>query len=176
MPLPESPSQEQVDAAYLHAGRLRTMGIPPDEIERRLIDLGWSTVAARAIVADVLEVLAEEARRAHRSPTLWKRMAVVLPGLALGFTWAAWIAISSCIWHSEDFQSKLTLWSWIISGPAQRLWLGTGMELCTTGFILTNLAAIVAHPLRPNFSTGCITALGLIVWFLAGVSLAFAEV
>src|SRR5262245_14227706 len=60
------PTQHQVDEAYRFAGNLCKHGLTAKEVERRLIERGWSASAAASIVSDVIEVLMQ-----GEDPRVW---------------------------------------------------------------------------------------------------------
>ena len=82
--------------------------------------------------------------------------------------------------HAQEFwtlRNKLKVWTWIMSGPFQQLWLGQGsgpsLEFFLFGLVI--LACIMAHPIWPHgvigYITACITMMGLVAWFLVGLVL-----
>jgi hypothetical protein len=105
-----------------------------------------------------------------------KRFSVIVPGLLLGATLAAWYCFFQKRADPRTFQDKVKVWAWIVSGPFQEFWLDQWPSFCWPFVGIVTLAGMLAHPVRPNWATAIVTALALLVWFLSGLSLAFVGV
>jgi hypothetical protein len=68
---------------------------------------------------------------------------------------------------------RLGAWGWMMTGPVYLATLGGGpVPDVVAGAACLGWAAVpalLAHPIRPNLFTACLTALGAFFWFASGI-------
>jgi hypothetical protein len=96
-----------------------------------------------------------------------RRFKVLGIGLALGALFSAWVAVQMTP-SNWGIASRAEVWAIVMGGPV----VGTswGMTEFHTSVAVgwLGLPLVPAHPFRPNAATGCLTILGLALWFFAG--------
>ncbi len=104
--------------------------------------------------------------QACRVPPL-RRLLVLGAGTAVGAAFALLIA-GPVMPESMKFADRFLIWCSLMGGPI----VGTawGMAEFHPSIMLgwLGLLLIPAHPIRPSLATGCVTAVGLFLWFFAG--------
>jgi hypothetical protein len=67
-----------------------------------------------------------------------------------------------------DIRDRAFIWAAVLGGPI----MGTVWDMITfhpaIGLGWLGLLMVPAHPLRPHWATGLVTAAGLTLWFFAG--------
>jgi hypothetical protein len=93
-----------------------------------------------------------------------RRLPVLGSGLALGAAFALFVA-GPTMPEGMRLADRVLVWATVMGGPVVgTAWdMGSGISLGWLGLLL-----IPAHPVRPSVATGCITLLGLALWFFAG--------
>jgi hypothetical protein len=101
-----------------------------------------------------------------------KRLSVIGPCLLLGALCTGLYSVSG-LPSGMAWGARLEAWAWMMSGPAFLAALGGGPVPdavgCSVCLGWLALPALLAHPLRPNVITGCLTALGALFWFTSGI-------
>lgn len=96
-----------------------------------------------------------------------QRLKVIGPGLAVGAT-VALMTAGPVMPSGTGVGERAFAWAAVMGGPI----LGTAWGMTayhppvSLGWL--GLLLIPAHPLRPHWATGILTAFGLAVWFFAG--------
>jgi hypothetical protein len=101
--------------------------------------------------------------------TLRQRLIIIGPGLALGSLLALCLA-ASLLPASFDPQGGTLMWTWvvIVGGPVLDAFNGYADTSSVTALGWLGLLLIPAHPARPHWATGLVTAIGLLLWFFVG--------
>lgn len=70
--------------------------------------------------------------------------------------------------YDMSLRDRTDIWAAIMGGPVT----GTVWNLASSHLAISfgwlGLLLVPAHPIRPNWVTGLITTVGLILWFFAG--------
>jgi hypothetical protein len=97
-----------------------------------------------------------------------RRIKVLGIGLLLGVAFSLWTA-GPLMPSGMGLADRASVWASVMGGPV----VGTawGMaEFHPTFFVLgwLGLPLALAHPVRPQVATACLTIIGLVLWFFAG--------
>jgi hypothetical protein len=95
------------------------------------------------------------------------RLPVLGAGVALGATFALFMA-GPMMPSGMRFADRVLVWAFVMGGPI----VGTAWGMAAFHPIINlgwlGLFLIPAHPARPCLATGCVTMVGLFVWFFVG--------
>jgi hypothetical protein len=96
-----------------------------------------------------------------------RRLTVIGIGLLIGASFAFWVA-GPMMPSGMCFAERVLVWASVPGGPIFGTSVGmAGFHPCIGLGWLAGLL-VPAHPFRPNAVTGCVTGIGLFVWFCAG--------
>jgi hypothetical protein len=99
---------------------------------------------------------------------LLPRFSVLGAGLALGSAFAVFVA-GPMMPSGMPWSDRAAVWAWVMAGPvAGFAWEMADFIPNVTALGCLGLLLVPAHPLCPNVATGCVTVVGLSLWFFAG--------
>ncbi len=104
-----------------------------------------------------------------------RRLKVLGPGVLLGGIFSLWVAGANMP-SLMPVSDRMVIFTWVMGGPIRATydgWLGFHPFL---GLGWVGLLLIPFHPARPCAVTGCLTAVGLLLWFFSGFCMAIAAV
>ena len=96
-----------------------------------------------------------------------RRLKVLGIGLLLGAAFSLWVA-GPMMPSGMGLADRARVWAFVMGGPVVGTAWGMAEFHPSIGLGWVGLLLALAHPVRPHPATGCLTALGLALWFFAG--------
>jgi hypothetical protein len=96
-----------------------------------------------------------------------RRLKVLGIGLLLGAAFALWVA-GPMMPSGMDLADRALVWAHVMGGPIVGTAWGMAEFHPMIGLGWLGLFLAPAHPVRPHPVMGCLTVLGLALWFFAG--------
>jgi hypothetical protein len=96
-----------------------------------------------------------------------RRIKVLGIGLLLGVAFSLWTA-GPVIPPDMGIADRALIWASVMGGPIVGTAWGMAEFHPIIGLGWLGLLLAPAHPIRPHAATGCLTAVGLALWFFSG--------
>jgi hypothetical protein len=98
--------------------------------------------------------------------SLLQRLPVLGAGLAVGAAFGLFVA-GPMMPSGMRFADRVLIWSSVMGGPVVGTAWGMAEFHPSISLGWLGLLLILAHPIRPSVTTGCVTVFGLSLWFFA---------
>ena len=96
-----------------------------------------------------------------------RRLSVLCGGLAVGALLSLIIA-GPLMPSGMGLRARATIWVAVMGGPVWGSTWDISSVLNAVAYGWLGLLLVPAHPMRPHWATGLLTAIGLALWFFVG--------